>query len=335
MSLVWVTHFQRGQRGVGIDFFHAARHDVRRWLFVLLIVALSGWFSPTVSRCYTLKATPNYDAAFAVRRVELGECIKSGDPNVYVYDSEAQVFHPYGRDQAQKSGSSSVYDAVGITLQTGHAAFAYIYDAHAIPSSHIGEVKRDCRYDGSAPARIGGMYYLRARYYKPETGRFWTMDTYEGNKEEPLSLHKYLYCQVNPVNLTDPSGLKSYLYLIGQDTSGLPFRKSAQYLSSQLSLSPGDKVVIQNISGFEEFNKALKENTDIAELNYIGHGGPGILFIGTERDADTNITEKGGKHFIRGIEFDSKSVKDLYVGNVRWDATIHLYSCFSGMSGWS
>ena len=179
-----------------------------------------------------------------------------------------------------------------------------------------------------------GIYGLRARYLNPNTGRFWTMDSYEGSQSDPLSLHKYLYCHANPVNRLDPSGLKSYLYLLGQDSSGLPFRKAAEYLSSELTLGPDDKVVIQNISGFEEFNKALKENTDIAELNYIGHGGPGILFIGLGRDPDTNITEKGGKHVIGGVEFDSKSVKDLYVGNVRSYATIHLYSCFSGRPGW-
>jgi len=46
----------------------------------------------------------------------------------------------------------------------------------------------------------------RARYYKPDTGRFWTRDTDEGNNEDPLSLHKYLYCQANPVNGSDPTG---------------------------------------------------------------------------------------------------------------------------------
>jgi hypothetical protein len=33
-----------------------------------------------------------------------------------------------------------------------------------------------------------------------------TMDTYQGFKQVPASLHKYLYCQANPVNRTDPSG---------------------------------------------------------------------------------------------------------------------------------
>ena len=32
------------------------------------------------------------------------------------------------------------------------------------------------------------------------------MDSYQGNSEDPLSLHKYLYCQANPINGIDPSG---------------------------------------------------------------------------------------------------------------------------------
>lgn len=32
------------------------------------------------------------------------------------------------------------------------------------------------------------------------------MDAYEGEQEDPLSLHKYLYCSANPVNGIDPSG---------------------------------------------------------------------------------------------------------------------------------
>jgi RHS repeat-associated protein len=47
----------------------------------------------------------------------------------------------------------------------------------------------------------------RARYYSPQTGRFWTMDTFEGNNQDPLSLHKYLYCAADPVDGTDRTGL--------------------------------------------------------------------------------------------------------------------------------
>jgi len=40
----------------------------------------------------------------------------------------------------------------------------------------------------------------------PETGRFQTMDSFEGNPSDPLSLHKYLYAHASPVMGMDPSG---------------------------------------------------------------------------------------------------------------------------------
>src|SRR5208337_1574237 len=51
-----------------------------------------------------------------------------------------------------------------------------------------------------------GMYYLRARYYRPQIGRFLTQDTYEGDDEEPVTLHKYLYANADPVDARDPGG---------------------------------------------------------------------------------------------------------------------------------
>jgi len=57
-------------------------------------------------------------------------------------------------------------------------------------------------YDSSA-----SMYYLRARWYDAATGRFNRIDPFAGNTQDPQSLHKYLYCHANPVNITDRSGL--------------------------------------------------------------------------------------------------------------------------------
>ncbi|MDP0499534.1 MAG: RHS repeat-associated core domain-containing protein [Verrucomicrobiota bacterium JB022] len=52
-----------------------------------------------------------------------------------------------------------------------------------------------------------GMYFLRARYLNPDTGRFHTLDTYEGSRSDPQTLHKYLYAHANPVMGVDPSGM--------------------------------------------------------------------------------------------------------------------------------
>jgi RHS repeat-associated protein len=51
-----------------------------------------------------------------------------------------------------------------------------------------------------------GLYYLRARYYNPSTGRFLSRDPEAGDPTDPQSLHKYLYAGGDPVNRIDPSG---------------------------------------------------------------------------------------------------------------------------------
>jgi RHS repeat-associated protein len=58
-----------------------------------------------------------------------------------------------------------------------------------------------------------GLYYLRARYYNPATGRFLSRDPNDpqlfdadGTPADPKSLHKYLYAGGDPVDGLDPSG---------------------------------------------------------------------------------------------------------------------------------
>ena len=48
---------------------------------------------------------------------------------------------------------------------------------------------------------IAGFYYLRARYMDPSIGRFTSMDAYGGNIYDPVSLHKYIYANANPIIL--------------------------------------------------------------------------------------------------------------------------------------
>lgn len=51
-----------------------------------------------------------------------------------------------------------------------------------------------------------GLYYLRARYMNPLTGRFFSRDPYDGNPADPATLHKYDYAGGDPVNAIDPTG---------------------------------------------------------------------------------------------------------------------------------
>ena len=49
-------------------------------------------------------------------------------------------------------------------------------------------------------------YYLRARQYNPTIARFTARDPVFGNLEQPLTLHKYLYCMNDSVNKRDLTG---------------------------------------------------------------------------------------------------------------------------------
>jgi RHS repeat-associated protein len=93
-----------------------------------------------------------------------------------------------------------------LTDQTAAVTDTYTDDAFGFALRQTVSTANNYRYAGEQNDPDLGLYYLRARYYSPQIGRFWTMDKYEGNNQDPLSLHKYLYSQANPVNQTDPSG---------------------------------------------------------------------------------------------------------------------------------
>ena len=52
-------------------------------------------------------------------------------------------------------------------------------------------------------------YYLRARQYDPQLMRFTGRDPVRGKFEDPLTLHRYLYCSNNSINRIDPTGESS------------------------------------------------------------------------------------------------------------------------------
>ena len=70
------------------------------------------------------------------------------------------------------------------------------------------------RYRGYYYDSETGLYYLNARYYDPEVGRFISADDYEILLEENYDLLRYnifIYCSNNPIMGYDPSGNIYYM----------------------------------------------------------------------------------------------------------------------------
>jgi RHS repeat-associated protein len=131
----------------------------------------------------------------------------------YGYDGSDSV-------RALTDASSTVtdtydYDAWGnVVNMTGTTPNVYLY--------------RGEQYDGDL-----SLYYLRARYYNPLTGRFLSRDPYSGGVLNPITLHKYLYAGSDPVDLSDPSGM---LYK-GPRTTKSPGRVMTEYTLLVMAIS--------------------------------------------------------------------------------------------------
>jgi RHS repeat-associated protein len=107
------------------------------------------------------------------------------------------------------------YDGFGSVRQLTNSAGAvtdtYEYDAFGNSFTKTGTTPNNYLYRGEQYDSDLGLYYLRARYYNPNTGRFMSRDPEDGKAKDPASLHKYLYADGDPVNGLDRTG-KADLY---------------------------------------------------------------------------------------------------------------------------
>ena len=94
----------------------------------------------------------------------------------------------------------------------------YDYDAFGNLIHSTGSTLNNYLYSGEQFDPDLNLYFNRARYLNVSTGRFWTMDSFEGHYGEPLSLHLYLYVTADPTNRTDRSGHDGD---INSETTGL------------------------------------------------------------------------------------------------------------------
>ncbi|MGF2736979.1 Ig-like domain-containing protein, partial [Marinobacter sp. DUT-1] len=111
---------------------------------------------------------------------------RAGIPSYYLYDG-------HGSTRALANASGSLTDS-------------YDYDAFGVLLNSSGNTENAYQYTGEQLDSSLGQYYLRARYYDQGAGRFTQRDTWMGHNRDPVTLHKYLYANADPVTYTDPTG---------------------------------------------------------------------------------------------------------------------------------
>ena len=115
------------------------------------------------------------------------------------FQQNATQYYLYNKD-IQGSTSSLV-------KEDGSADATYQYtDFGETTIQGDDQAKNEVCYTGGIYDQSTWLYYLNARYYNPEDGRFMTENSYRGEIMNPETGHLYVYCANNPVNYVDLSG---------------------------------------------------------------------------------------------------------------------------------
>jgi RHS repeat-associated protein len=138
-----------------------------------------------------------------------------------IVNGQVQRQYTYGHmvvSQRQRQGggwSTGFYSMDGhgsvrqLTDQAGAVTDTYTYDGFGKLISSTGSTPNPYLYAGERFDADLGLYHLRARSYNTDRGRFVSADPYPGEIDEPISLHKYLYANADPINFIDPTGLSA------------------------------------------------------------------------------------------------------------------------------
>ena len=104
-----------------------------------------------------------------------------------------------------KAASYYITDEQGsiryILDQSGEVLNFYQYSAFGETIISEETTPNRLRYNAQTEDELTGLYYLRARYYAPNIGRFTQEDVIYND-----GLNLYAYCNSNPVMYSDPSG---------------------------------------------------------------------------------------------------------------------------------
>ncbi|MHC4076433.1 MAG: RHS repeat domain-containing protein [Planctomycetota bacterium] len=130
-------------------------------------------------------------------------------------------------------------------------------------------------------------YYLRARMYDPALGRFTTRDPVRGRFNQPLSLHRYLYCQNDPINRIDPSG--EFALLAGLSGSfNFNLRSIAKDIFTEMPIWKGiaSRILKPALSGLMAYH--LVELPLMTMTGSLGLGASGGAGLAAAKDTRRN-----------------------------------------------
>ena len=166
---------------------------------------------------------------------------------------------------ARRHGAEKPHQGVSTRNRALHRGFSRCKSRNALglravePKTRVRSFCSGEQYDPDL-----GLYYLRARYYNPATGRFLSRDPEDGKPNDPQSLHKYLYASGDPVNRIDPSGRGDLIEVSLDDWSA---RQNVVLAERALAKRAAYELCVE----------AFLLNYEALGIGTVGTGGMGLL----------------------------------------------------------
>ena len=190
-----------------------------------------------------LKTFNYYDASGNL----IGSTRYKNEVSYYTYNTDVQ---------------GSTTNIIDSTLKS---CIGYIYDDFGTPTVYTQEddFENEITYTGAIYDSTTGLYYMNARYYDSETGRFLAQDTNRGTKEDEGTWNLYIYCANDPINYTDPDGHSKVGNKVKK--AGKKIKKAAKKAVSSIK-----KGINNGIKKAKKYaNKSLKWMTKVSNFALI------------------------------------------------------------------
>lgn len=182
----------------------------------------------------------------------------------------------YGDDLIKQTKAANdsyyLYDGLGsaraLSDGIGLITDTYDYSSFGKTLNQTGSTENNYLFTGEQYDNNLDKYYLRARYYDQNIGRFTQMDSWKGSNYRPLSLNKYIYGEADSVNNIDPSG-KSIVSVLSPinvllTLNTVSIGKAALYSTAIIGATA---VAFDIADGFADSMWAISESTAEPKIN--------------------------------------------------------------------
>ena len=176
-----------------------------------------------------------------------------------------------------------------LTDEAGLVTDTRDYEAFGVSNETAGSDSLAYGFAGEPFDGLSQLAYHRARWMDPTGGRFLGMDTHEGHRLVPITLQKYLYAGLSPVNRLDPSGLDFDLGSISAGIVGIGILATMATADSPFRAFQRGRVTNINLDFYVDFMLLRVEPANGLEYPIAATSGKGEGMNNSDMEREPNI----------------------------------------------